>query len=159
MVSLMVLSFSLLHELNTFWFTFCVYFSLIFQKFHEGFIRISGSCCTQTRCYSRHVNPQRICFSVGINRSITHENKACFPPMRLNILMRINIILLVGTLWIISKKLISQFPMRLLVCSHKNNIKTFWYYSHNNSVIFEFDNAGMNRCDCRNVKILIRILL
>ena len=45
--------------------------------------------------------------------------------------MRINIILLKGTLWIISKKLILQFSMRLLVYSHMNNIKTFWYYSHN----------------------------
>ena len=142
---------------------FDLHFAFIFHLYSKNFTKVSsgfqGVVVPQTRCYSRHVNPQRICFSVGINRSITHENKACFPPMRLNILMRINIILLVGTLWLISKKLILQFPMRLLVCSHKNNIKTFWYYSHNNSVIFEFDNVGMNRCDCRNVKILIRILL
>ena len=46
--------------------------------------------------------------------------------------MRINIILLVGTLRIISKrKIILQFFVRLFVYSHKNNFKTFWYYSHN----------------------------
>ena len=45
------------------------------------------------------------------------------------------------------KKLILQFPIRLLVYSRKN-IKTF-----------ELDNVGKKRRDCRNVKILIGILL
>ena len=46
-------------------------------------------------------------------------------------LWRINLILLVRTLWIISKKIILQFFLRLFVYSHKNNIKMFWYYSRN----------------------------
>ena len=39
--------------------------------------------------------------------------------------------LLVGTFWIISKKIILQFFVRSFVYSRKNNIKMFWYYSHN----------------------------
>ena len=88
----------------------------------------------------------------------------------------------------LTKKLILQLSMRLLVYSHKNNTKTFWY-SHNtlirllrsekdrrnicyfwrqfienewkkqSSVIFELDNVGRMRCGWRNVKILIRTLL
>ena len=94
--------------------------------------------------------------------------------------MRINTTLLVVMLWIISKKIISQFSMRLLVYSHKNNIKTFRYYSHNIlirllrsekdrrkigylwrqfienkwkkkcSVIFELDNLGKKRLLLKN---------
>ena len=87
------------------------------------------------------------------------------------------------------KKKISQFSTRLLVYSHQNNIKKFWYYSHNilirllrskkdrrnicyfwrqfnenkwkkqSYVIFELDNVGKKRRDYRNVTILICILL
>ena len=34
----------------------------------------------------------------------------------------------------LSKKLILQLFVRLFVYSHKNNIETFWYYSHNNLI-------------------------
>ena len=55
----------------------------------------------------------------------------------------------------ISKKLILQLFVRLFVYSHKNNIKTFWYYSHNNlirllrktaetSVTFDVNSSKMN---------------
>ena len=51
------------------------------------------------------------------------------------ILMRIKIILLVGTLWINlkkkQKKKILHFFVRLFIYSHKSNIKMFWYYSPN----------------------------
>ena len=34
----------------------------------------------------------------------------------------------------LKKKLILQLYVRLFVYSHKNNIKTFWYFSHNNLI-------------------------
>ena len=84
----------------------------------------------------------------------------------------------------LKKQLILQFFARLFVYSHKNNIKMFWYYSHNilirllrspkhlllltsvhwiwmkkqSSVIFELDNVGKNRHDCRKAKIFVCIL-
>ena len=47
------------------------------------------------------------------------------------ILVRINIIVLVGTLRIISTEKILQPFVRLFDYSHKDNIKMFWYYSRN----------------------------
>ena len=98
-------------------------FSVNFAKFlRTSFLRnTSGDCsCFQDRC---------------IHSAILKPVSHLWDELILTyIFMRINIILLVGTLRITSKKLILQIIVRLFVYSHKNNIKTFWYYPHNNLI-------------------------
>ena len=135
-----------------------------------------------------------VLIEVSFQKCYGRKLQAWFPPMRLtysHVYSYENKYNVTGgnPLNNLNKKLILQFSMILLVHSDKNNIKTFWYYSHNilirllrsknyrrnicyfwsqfienewkkqSSVIFELDNVGKKRRDCRNVKILIRILL
>ena len=85
--------------------------------------------------------------------------KAWFPPMRLNyshVYSYENKYNLIGanTLNNLKKKKILQLFVRSLVYSHKNNIKMFWYYSHNilkrllrseKSVTFDVNPLKMNK--------------
>ena len=85
--------------------------------------------------------------------------KAWFPPMRLNyshVYSYENKYNLIGanTLNNLKKKKIFQLFVRSLVYSHKNNIKMFWYYSHNilkrllrseKSVTFDVNPLKMNK--------------